>query len=64
MKNEYENIVADAEEKAKKIVDKKYSPDMLGYIHIFEKEKKKILKQEYGIDWLTTNERYGADCID
>lgn len=59
-----EKIVQEAKEKAKKVVDKKYSSDMLGYIHVLEKEMKKILKEEYGIEWITTNERYSGDCID
>lgn len=28
----------------------------LGYIHIFEKYKKKVLKEKYGIEWKTTQE--------
>ena len=59
-----EKLVKEVEEKAKKVVDKKYSSDMLGYIHALEKEMKKILKEEYGIEWTTTNERYSGDCID
>ena len=59
-----EKVVQEAKEKAKKVVDKKYSSDMLGYIHALEKEMKKILKEEYEIEWITTNERYSGDCID
>ena len=28
----------------------------LGYIHIFESYKKKLLKEKYGIEWKTTQE--------
>lgn len=35
-----DEVVAKAEEKAREEVNKKYSQDMLGYIHIFEKENK------------------------
>lgn len=65
MKNEkYEKILLEAEKKAKKEIDKKYSQDMLGYINVFEKKKKRILKEEYGIDWLTSSERCSGNCID
>lgn len=63
-KENYDKIVEEVEQKVKKEIDKKYSPDMLGYINIFEEKKKQILREEYGIDWLTSSERYSANCID
>ena len=59
-----EEIISEVKEKARIEVDKKYSSDMLGYIHALEKEMKKILKEEYGIEWSKQNERYSGDSID
>lgn len=65
MDNEnYNKILEEAKEKAKREVDKKYSPDMLGYIHALEKETKRILKEEYGIEYPETNKFINGDCID
>lgn len=65
MNNEnYNKILEEAKEKAKKEVDNKYSSDMLGYIHTLEKEMKRILKEEYGIEWSSTKEQYRGECID
>lgn len=60
----FEKIISEVQEKAKKEVDKKYSSDMLGYINALEKEMKKILKEEYDIEWSKQNERYSGDSID
>ena len=58
----YDKIIEEVEKRVKEEIDKKYSSDMLGYINIFEEKKKQILKEEYGIDWLTTRERYNGNC--
>ncbi len=52
-----EEIIKQVDEKVKKELDGKISPNMLGYIHIFEKRKKEILKNEYGIEFKTLRER-------
>lgn len=42
----------------------KYSPDMFGYLNIFETRKKEILKEEFGIDVVTTQEKHPSEMID
>lgn len=42
----------------------KYNPDMLGYLNLFEKRKKEILKEEFGIDYMTIQEKHPGEMID
>lgn len=54
---EYEEIIKKVEERVVQELKDKVTPDMLGYINVFDKRKKEILKNEYGIEWKTTQER-------
>ena len=50
----YSKIIKLAEEEANIIL--KDEPKVLGYVHIYDNLKKKILKEKYNIDWKTTSE--------
>ena len=53
---EYKKIFQDVEQETEKILKDKGVKKGLGYIHIFENYKKKLLKEKYGIEWKTTQE--------
>ncbi len=55
-REEYKEIFKNVEEEVKKFLENKGVKKGLGYIHIFEKLKKQILKEKYGIEWKTTSE--------
>jgi hypothetical protein len=52
-----EEIIKLVDERVKKELERKYNPDMIGYIHIFEERKKEILEKEYHIKFKTTREK-------
>ena len=62
--NKEEEIIKNVEERVRKELEGKYDPDMLGYIHIFEKRKQEILKEEYGIEYETTRDRDIEESVD
>ena len=55
-KEEYKEILKKVEEEVKKILEKNNIKKECGYIHIYDKYKKDILKKKYNIDWKTTQE--------
>ncbi len=59
-----EEIIDKVEKIVKKELEGKISPDMLGFINIFEKRKKEILEKEYGIKFKTTEEKNISTSID
>lgn len=52
----YREIFKKVNKEVEEILKTKNIKKGLGYIHIFEKYKKKILKQRYNINWKTTQE--------
>lgn len=63
MKNENE-IIEIVEERVRKELEEKIDINMLGYIHMFEKRKKEILRDEYGIEFKTSREKSSCETID
>lgn len=59
-----EEIIKKVEERVQKELEGKVEPEMLGYVHIFEDRKKEILKEEYGIEYQTLEEKYSSKSID
>lgn len=59
-----EEIIEKVEKIVKDELEGKVSPDMFGYINIFEKRKKEILEKEYGIKFETTKEKSFGKRID
>lgn len=59
-----EEIIKQVEERVKKDLEGKVSPDMFGYINIFENRKKEILSKEYGIEIKTMQEKNVGTSID
>lgn len=55
-KEEYRKIFQKVELETEKVLKDKGVKKGLGYIHIFESYKKKLLKEQYGIEWKTTQE--------
>ena len=55
-KEEYKEIFQKVKIEVGKMLNDKGVKRGLGYIHIFESHKKKILKEKYGIEWKTTQE--------
>lgn len=55
-KEEYKEIFKKVKLEVEKALNDKGVQRGLGYIHIFESYKKKILKEKYGIEWKTTQE--------
>jgi hypothetical protein len=54
----YRDIIKKAEKEAEDILEKEFSgfKNELGYCHSLWDKKKKILKEKYGIDWMTPKE--------
>lgn len=61
---EKEEILKLVEERVKKELEGHVKNDMLGYIRIFEKRKKEILKEEYGLEYETLIEKNRSTTID
>jgi len=59
-----EEIIKEVEEKVKKEIEENLKIDMLGYISVFERRKKEILKEEYGIEYETLIEKSKSRSID
>lgn len=59
-----EEIIKEVEEKVKKELEDTLKVDMLGYISVFERRKKEILKEEYGIEYETLIEKSKSATID
>ena len=59
-----EEIIKEVEEKVKKELKDTLKVDMLGYISVFERRKKEILKEEYGIEYETLIEKSKSATID
>lgn len=60
-----EKVLEEIENKIRDELKKeKISPDMFGYVNAFEKRKKEILKNEYNIDYKTTQEECNGCSID
>ena len=55
-REEFKKIFQSVELETEKVLKDKGIKNGLGYIHIFEKYKKRILKEKYGIEWKTTQE--------
>ncbi len=56
-------IIKQVEKQVEEELREKFDKKQLGYIHIFEKRKKELLK-ERGIDWKTSREKYTWMTID
>lgn len=63
-KEEQDKIINEVEERVKRELEGTINSDMFGYINIYEKRKKEILKEEYGIEIKTTQEKNSTTCID
>lgn len=59
-----EEIIKEVEEKVKKELEDTLKIDMLGYISVFERRKKEILKDDYGIEYETLIEKNKSCSID
>lgn len=55
-KEEYKELLKKVDIETKEALKNKGIKNTLGYIHIFESYKKKLLKEKYGIEWKTTQE--------
>lgn len=55
-KEELKKFFQNVELEVEKLLMDKGIKKGLGYIHIFENYKKRILKEKYGIEWKTTQE--------
>ena len=53
---ELREIFNNVDSKIERYLKEKGIEKGLGYIHIFDKYKKKVLKERYNIDWKTTQE--------
>lgn len=63
-KEEYKEIFEKVEKEVREKFKKENIKKQLGYIHIFDNYKKKILKEKYNIDWKTTQEMNPEVLID
>ena len=61
---EKDEILKVVEDRVKKELEGHVKNDMLGYIRIFEKRKKEILKEEYGLEYETLIEKNRSTTID
>ena len=59
-----EEIIESVEKRVEEELKGKYSPDMFGYLNFFEARKKEILKDEFGIDFMTVQEKHPSEMID
>ena len=59
----YKEIIKEVEEQVEKELEKNYDKRSFGYIHIFEKRKKEILK-ETGREWKTSIEKFEGKAKD
>lgn len=60
-----EKIIEEVENEIKEELEKQnIKPDMFGYINVFENRKKEILKEKYGVEFKTTQEKHTSYCID
>ena len=55
-KEEYREIFQNVNKAVAEVLEKKNIKRNLGYIHIFDRDKKAVLLRQYGIDWKTTQE--------
>ena len=55
-KEEYKEIFKKVDEETERILQSQGINKGLGYIHLFDNCKKRLLKEKYGIDWHTTQE--------
>ena len=55
-KEEYRKIFQKVDLETEKALKDKGVKKGLGYVHIFESYKKKLLKEKYRIEWKTTQE--------
>lgn len=55
-KDEYKKIFEKVDKEVEDLLNEKNVHKQLGYVHIFDEQKKKILKEKYDIDWKTTAE--------
>lgn len=55
-KEEYKEVFQKVKIEVEKKLNDKGIKRGLGYIHVYEKHKKKLLKEKYGIEWKTTQE--------
>ena len=58
-----QTIIEDIEKQVEKELDGICDKNALGYIHLFEKRKKELLKEK-GIEWKTTQERFTGKTVD
>lgn len=58
-----QEIIKEVEKQVEKELDGVYDKGEFGYIHVFEKRKKELLKEK-GIEWKTSRERFNGMMID
>ncbi len=63
-KQEYNEIIKKVNKQVVEELKNKMTPSMLGYRHYFDIRKKEILKEKYGIDWKTLQEKNEGWSID
>lgn len=52
----YKDIFKNVDLETERALEAKGIKKELGYLHIFDEYKKKLLKEKYGIEWKTTQE--------
>ena len=62
--NENNQTILQVEQQVREELSKKYDRNMFGYINVFEERKKEILKNDYNIDFITTQENNNCSYID
>lgn len=55
-KEEYKEIFQKVNKEVEEILRKEKVEKTLGYVHIFDRYKKQILKEKYNIEWKTLSE--------
>ena len=63
-KEELKEIFEKVDKDVEKVLMEEGVGKGLGYIHIFDSYKKKLLKEKYGIEWKTTKEMNPGVLID